>query len=101
MITETSRRAYRQQVLDGKATTQRSRILALFDTYPMALNRRQMCQFTGIPINAVTGRVKAMLDSGLMYVAYYDIDPVTDKRVEYLRPAPREPEQGQLFKEKF
>ncbi len=96
MTTTTSREAYRAHVIDGGAFTQRVRILNLLDESPCALNRRQIGQLLNIPINAVCGRVKCLIDSGLVRVAYCDLDQLTMKRVEYLRSV-RELKQGELF----
>ncbi len=87
-VKETSRAAYQEHVRSGRAKTQREIILELLEKKWVPHNRRQISLLTGIPINAVCGRVNALLEDGALRVAYVDEDPVTGKRVEYLEPAP-------------
>ena len=56
---------YRQVVLCGSAGTQRARILDLLQAwYPRPLSRHQISEYTGIPLNAVCGRIAALMDKG-------------------------------------
>ena len=106
-VKNTSRRAHHEHVLDGKATTELARILACIRDSAVELNRRQISELTGIPINAVTGRVNSVLEDkdlrdglmkadretgkrkpALIRVAYELVDPVTHRSVEYLELLP-------------
>ena len=95
-VAQTSRGAYYEHVLNGGARTQRERIMALWDFMQIPLNRRQISELTHIPINAVCGRVGALLEADALVVSHTDLDPETNKRVEYLEPAPQELQQGRL-----
>lgn len=83
-VKPTSRSSYYDHVITGKAKSQRVRIVEsmLLHRYPR--NRRQISLMTGIPINAVCGRVNALIENGDLQVAQIDIDPSTGRRVEYL-----------------
>lgn len=91
-VKATSRSSYYQHVITGKAETQRERILACLLDSAVPLNRRQISELTGIPINAVTGRVNALMEKdrdGYAFVvkAYDGRDPVTRRPCEYLEAA--------------
>lgn len=96
-VKTTSRSAYRKQVIEGKTATQRERILEFLERHALPRNRRQISLLTGIPINAVCGRVNALLENGDLRIACVDVDPTTGKRVEYLEPTPRIIKQGRMF----
>ena len=84
-VKQTSRSSYYDQVISGKAKSQRERILELLRTDNLPPhNRREISLRLHIPINAVCGRVRAMIDNGDIRVAYIAEDPQTNKRVEYL-----------------
>jgi hypothetical protein len=72
----------------GKPVVQRERILEEFDRQGVPLNRRMISELTGIPINVVCWRVKTLLESDMVRVAYSDVDPVTEAETEYLEPVP-------------
>lgn len=93
-VKETSRSAYIHHVSSGKAMTQRERIMDFLERHQMPRNRRQIAQMTGIPINAVCGRVNTLLEDEQLHVAYIDKDETTGKRVEFLEP---KPQQARLF----
>jgi hypothetical protein len=80
----TSRRAHRDQVVSGRAQTQRERILDCIRASAVPLTRRQISELTRIPINAVCGRVNVLVASGLARVAYEDEDQVTGTRAQFL-----------------
>jgi len=77
--------------------TQRERILDFLERHQMPRNRREISVMTGISINAVCGRVNALLEDDELHVAYVDEDQVTGKRVEFLEPKPTEPRQAVLL----
>jgi len=84
-VKPTSRSSYYDHVVSGKAKSQRERILELLRTDNLPPhNRREVSLVLRIPINAVCGRVKALIDNGDIRVAYIAEDPQTNKRVEYL-----------------
>jgi hypothetical protein len=85
----TSRSAYQEHVVSGKAVTQRERILECLRDAATPLNRRQIHKLTGIPINAVAGRVNALMEEkagnhALVRKVYDGRDPVTGAPCEYL-----------------
>lgn len=92
----TSRDAYGKHVIDGKATTQRGRILRLL-AERAPLSRYEICRFftstqfkntwddgPEIPLASVCGRVKALIESGQVRVAMTDVDKRTSQRVEFV-----------------
>lgn len=97
-VKQTSIDAYQEQAITGRSRTQRERILKFLVDHQMPRNRREISIMTGIPINAVCGRINDMLFEGQLHIAFIDEDPVTRKKVEYLEPKPKEPVQGKLFR---
>ena len=95
MPTLTSLTSYREAVLSGATGSQRGKILAcLFDS-AVPLSRQQITQVTGIPLNAVCGRVNQLLGrekvpekqrEPLIKVAYEEKHPVSGGVREYLEP---------------
>jgi len=95
MPTLTSLTSYREAVLRGATSSQRAKILAcLFDS-AVPLSRQQIVQLTGIPLNAVCGRVNDLLgrskvpekqQRALIKVAYEEKHPVSGGTREYLEP---------------
>lgn len=85
----TSQKAYNDLVASGKANTQRAKILAaMLDskrTAMMSYTRQELVRDTGIPINAVCGRVKELLDAGTIKVAFDSYCEVTGREVECLK----------------
>lgn len=96
-VKTTSRTSYREHVLDGKARTQRERITELLEKTQEPWNRREISVVTEIPINAVCGRVKALIDSGELIVSYVAVDPSTNQRVEYLELPSKVLSQAEMF----
>ena len=80
----TSRHAYAEQVVSGRATTQRERILECLKASAVPLTRRQLSELTRIPLNAVCGRVNVLVTDGLARVAFEDEDQVTHTRAQFL-----------------
>ena len=93
MRAATSSDAFREQIASGRAQTQRVRILECFRKSAVPLTRRQAAQLTGIPINAVTGRVATLMESGMLRKAYEDKDQGTGTRAEFLEPVTPAPVQ--------
>jgi predicted transcriptional regulator len=70
-------------VLAGKPAAQRQRISASLEVHG-PLNRRMIAQAVRLPISSVCWRVKGMLQSDLLRVAYVSEDPVTGQETEFL-----------------
>ena len=64
-VRQTSRTAYAEHERTGKAGSQRARILAHIASKG-PLTRQEVSHETGVAINAVCGRVKELLDAGLL-----------------------------------
>ncbi|KKL59362.1 hypothetical protein LCGC14_2216150 [marine sediment metagenome] len=95
-ISYTSLTAYRESVLDGTVTAQHGKIMRVFYKFRgVLLNRRQVSELTDLKINAVTGRVRSLIDSGLLEVGPEKRDPITGRKVEYLKPVLPVPEHRQ------
>jgi chromosome segregation and condensation protein ScpB len=103
MPSYTSLTGYRESVISGSASSQRNRILAcLFDS-AVPLSRQQIAKLTGIPLNAVCGRVNELLglvksipedqQEKLIKVAYERKHPATTASREYLEPTWPQPKQ--------
>ena len=92
-VSLTSTHAHREQIVSGRAQSQRERILECLKDSAVPLTRRQVSELTRIPINAVTGRVNPIVECkvrrdgltteigpyrkryrALVRVAYEDID---------------------------
>jgi len=96
-VTATSRSSYRDHVISGKAKSQRQKILDLLEMASLPRNRREISLLLGIPINAVCGRVAALLENGDIRIAYVERDPQTNQRVEYLEFVYPEPTQLNIW----
>jgi len=92
----TSINSYRQHVIEGKARTQREKIYDALIESPTPLTRRQIANVTRIEINAVCGRVNALVDSGIIIISHVSEDPITGKRVEFLSPRWPQPAQRRM-----
>ena len=96
----TSLHAHTEQVISGRARTQREKILECLRQHNGSLTRRMISELTRIPINAVTGRVNAMLPAdgkiGLVRVAYEEIDPGTARVSEWIELVMPEPKQREF-----
>ena len=96
----TSLEAHTEQIISGRARTQRERILECLRQSRGPLTRRMISELTRIPINAVTGRVNAMLPAdgkiGLVRVAYEEVDPGTARVSEWIELVTPEPVQREF-----
>jgi hypothetical protein len=100
----TSTTAYRKHVVEGKATSQRERILGLLLASDQPLSRADLVHYftaapfsdtwdhgPNIPLASVCGRLNVLIASKLARVAKIDRDPATGHAVEYVeavRPMP-------------
>ncbi len=82
--TTASRSSYRSHVIEGRARTQRLAIIYFMESHQLPRNRREISIMTGITINAVTGRVNALIENGDLIEEHYCVDPVTNRRVGYV-----------------
>ena len=81
-----SRSSYRSLVIEGKARTQREKIMLFMEQHQLPRNRREISIMTGYPINVVTGRVNALIEDGALIEEHFCVDPVTNRRVGYVEP---------------
>lgn len=84
-VKATSRSSYYTHVIEGKAQTQRARILDCLESNPLPMTRLQISDLTGIRLTSVCGRVNALVENGQVGVAFEDIDPSTGRAAEFLR----------------
>ena len=84
-VKATSRSSYYQHVMEGKAKTQRERILECLEASTNPLTRLQISYITGIRLTSVCGRVNALIENKQVSIAYDGVDPATDRPAEYLR----------------
>lgn len=83
-VRETSFQAYRKILADGTNESQIAIVYrALKENGPMS--RRQISKITGFEINAVCGRVNALIKRGICIDDETMIDPVTNKEVAVVR----------------
>lgn len=92
-------KSYREHVLSGELGSQRDRIMRLFWSYDKqgaALCREEIVRLTGIPINAVSGRVATLKQGGYLRVKAEAESPYSNKIVEFLAPVKPVPPTPQL-----
>jgi len=92
-VSLTSTHAHREQIVSGRAQSQRERILECLKNSAVPLTRRQISELTRIPINAVCGRVDTLLVSELVCIAYEDEDQGTGTSAQFLEPVRPQPVQ--------
>ncbi|MGM3410618.1 hypothetical protein [Ralstonia holmesii] len=84
-VTETSLSAYRALQMDGQIQPKEKQVLAAFGGRPdVLLTRQDIAAKTGMAINGVCGRVKALLEKGALEVRSARISPTTRKPQELL-----------------
>jgi len=66
MIRQTSLHAHDEIQGDGSALSQRATIRDFLMRFSEGLTRNEVSRMLGIPINAVTGRVRELIKSGLV-----------------------------------
>jgi predicted ArsR family transcriptional regulator len=92
-VSLTSLHAHQEQIVSGRAQSQRERILECLKASAVPLTRRQISELTRIPINAVCGRVNTLLASDLVRIAYEDEDQGTGTSAQFLEPVRSQPLQ--------
>lgn len=84
-VTETSLSAYRALQMDGQIQPKELEVLAAFGgKHDLLLTRQDIAAKTGMAINSVCGRVKALLEKGSLQVRSSRISSVTRKPQELL-----------------
>ena len=83
MVKPTSRSSYYDHVMEGKAKTQRERILECLEN-SKPLTRLQISDITGIRLTSVCGRVNALIENNQVSIDHEGIDPATNRPAEYL-----------------
>lgn len=84
-VTETSLSAYRALQMDGQIQPKEKEVLAAFGgKTDVLLTRQDIAAKTGMAINSVCGRVKALLEKGSLQVRSARISPTTRKSQELL-----------------
>jgi len=87
----TSIQAYHSLVTSGSLQPREQQVMAAFG--PMTkLTLQQISEAIGMPINAVCGRVRALLDKGVLEVVGESVDPTTNKAQQVLALAKRQTE---------
>jgi len=88
MIRETSLSAYHSLDL----TASEEKIMKWFHANPrLKVNRRLMSVYSGIPINAVTGRINSLVAKGYLEELPAEIDQATGKSAHPVRIKPTQP----------
>lgn len=96
MVANTSKMAYEDLVVSGKAKTQRCRILQqLLINHRTGLTRREIARKTSLELGAVAGRVNALVADGLATEDQEVKDLVTGKTVKLIKPVTGL--QGEMF----
>ena len=83
-VKPSSRSSYLSHVVSGRARYQREIIMDLMGSHQLPRNRREISVLTGLPINAVTGRVNALIKSNQLIEQHFCVDPQTNNRVGYV-----------------
>ena len=98
-VRQTSREAYDELVSNGKESSQRARILHYLLNRSRPVTRLQISEDTKIRINAVAGRVNAMVEDGIITEREAIPCPISGRTVmgvEATVPTPKGIEQLEL-----
>ena len=85
---QTSFEAYNSIISDGTVQTQQKQIISLLRMYPDGFTRQELKDYLNMNINAVTGRVKELLEKDVLAEDGKKINPNTLKKnliVKYWR----------------
>jgi len=80
MIRQTSLSAHEIIQIDGTAKTQRQVILDFLKRGNRGFSRNELSRLLGIRINAVCGRIRKLIQDGLVYESGEDIDRFSGKK---------------------
>lgn len=83
-IAETSLAAFHSFDPDALQAKEQRVIAAFKGNYDMRLTRGRLSELTGMPINCICGRVRALLDKGWLVVDGETVYSGTNKRHELL-----------------
>ena len=90
MVTETSRKAYKELNEDGVCKTQKEKIMRVinihYNTHGKGLSNREIANLTNFEINAVSGRVNDLKKDGLIELSGKKKDVDTHKDVQVVIP---------------
>ena len=84
MVKDTSLLAYAENKSSGRNLAQRMQIFE-FIKANQPCNRNQISAGLGLRITSVTGRVRELIETGQVEVAFKAPDPETKRLVEYLQ----------------
>ena len=109
MVTETSRRAYYLSVVSGGVKTTKGKIMGFMLAAKRPVSRRDISEFTGIPMHIVSARVKGLIgkdkkDPDYIWVHHIGkckYDPKGKREVEYLVPMIEKFKQRRKFDAPF
>ncbi len=85
---QTSIEAYNSIISDGTVQTQQKQIISLLRMYPDGFTRQELRSYLNMNINAVTGRVKELLEKEVLVEDGKKVNPNTLKKnliVKYWR----------------
>lgn len=83
-VTQTSLAAFRSLGAKDYLQPKEREVMAAFCSPSMALTRQGIADATGMKLNCVCGRVRSLLDKGVLVVRGLTVDPVTRKSQELL-----------------
>lgn len=84
LTTETSREAFRSLGARDYLQPKEREVMAAFFSPSVTLTRQLIATETGMPLNAVCGRVRSLLDKGVLVVRGTVVDQQTRKAQELL-----------------
>ncbi len=82
--TDTSREAFRSLGARDYLQPKEREVMSAFESPSTAMTRQQIAVRTGMAINVVCGRVRSLLDKGVLTVRGTAVDPQTRKSQELL-----------------
>lgn len=88
----TSIRTYHALIDSGALHPREAQVLAAFSDESSRFTRQQLSAAIGMPINAVCGRVRSLIDKQALEVVDESIDPITHKPQQVLALAKRQTE---------
>tara|TARA_R100000773_G_C4206495_1_gene107248 strand:+ start:64 stop:375 length:312 start_codon:yes stop_codon:yes gene_type:complete len=90
LVTETSKKSYKQINQDGTATTQKKHILKVVQEYyfknGVGMSLREICKLTSYEINAVSGRVNDLKKQKKLDTWYKKKCPISYKTINAIEP---------------
>lgn len=65
-VADTSREAYQEIKTNGKKVTGQQRVIAFLSKSNDSFTRAEIATYSGLPLSTVCGRVRELIDSGLI-----------------------------------